>query len=252
MSEEVTTVVTHDHVLPARNLSSHRQGVRTILLCRNVLVSVGLQHLLEGTHFTVAGRASDPASIPHPTPDLFIVDGSIPVEQTVEAVRHLKGAYPDARIAVIADNFDLTFVRRGRGAGVDGFCLTGQNQEVLIKCLELVMLGEAVLPAALMASLLNGAAAIAAPKPQENHVEAKARPDDPRARKLSAREAEILGYLMEGAANKVIARRLDVAEATIKVHIKAILRKIGAANRTQAAMWASTHLPNKDGSSLAA
>jgi two-component system nitrate/nitrite response regulator NarL len=46
---------------------------------------------------------------------------------------------------------------------------------------------------------------------------------------------------MQGAPNKVIARKLDVAEATVKVHIKAILRKIRVANRTQAAMWAVNH-----------
>jgi two-component system nitrate/nitrite response regulator NarL len=47
---------------------------------------------------------------------------------------------------------------------------------------------------------------------------------------------------MDGEPNKVIARKLHVAEATVKVHIKAILRKIGVANRTQAAMWAKGHL----------
>jgi two-component system nitrate/nitrite response regulator NarL len=73
---------------------------------------------------------------------------------------------------------------------------------------------------------------------------------DPKARSLSAREAEILSSLMEGEPNKIIARRLHVAEATVKVHIKAILRKVGAANRTQAAMWAMDHLPARAEASL--
>jgi len=47
---------------------------------------------------------------------------------------------------------------------------------------------------------------------------------------------------MRGEPNKVIAKRLDITEATIKVHVKAILRKVGVANRTQAAMWAKEHL----------
>ena len=59
---------------------------------------------------------------------------------------------------------------------------------------------------------------------------------------LSNREAEILHCLMQGAPNKIIARQLDVAEATVKVHVKAILRRISVANRTQAAMWAVEHL----------
>ncbi len=69
---------------------------------------------------------------------------------------------------------------------------------------------------------------------------------------LSTRESQILHCLTDGAPNKVIARKLDVAEATVKVHVKAILRKIGAANRTQAAMWATTHLPTNVESSLRA
>jgi two-component system nitrate/nitrite response regulator NarL len=51
---------------------------------------------------------------------------------------------------------------------------------------------------------------------------------------------------MGGEANKVIARKLEITEATIKVHVKSILRKIGAANRTQAAMWANENLRPAD------
>jgi two-component system nitrate/nitrite response regulator NarL len=68
--------------------------------------------------------------------------------------------------------------------------------------------------------------------------------------KLSAREVQILNCLRQGAPNKAIARRLEVAEATVKVHIKAILRKIGVANRTQAAMWASKRLSQRGGASV--
>jgi two-component system nitrate/nitrite response regulator NarL len=56
--------------------------------------------------------------------------------------------------------------------------------------------------------------------------------------RLSPQESRILNSLAEGHSNKVIARKLGAAEATVKVHVKSILRKIGAANRTQAAMWA--------------
>jgi two-component system nitrate/nitrite response regulator NarL len=62
------------------------------------------------------------------------------------------------------------------------------------------------------------------------------------AGKFSDREAQILRLLTTGASNKLIARELGLAEATIKVHIKAILRKAKAANRTQAAIWATQHL----------
>jgi two-component system nitrate/nitrite response regulator NarL len=64
----------------------------------------------------------------------------------------------------------------------------------------------------------------------------------PGERNLSGREEAILRLLTEGAPNKIIARKLGMAEATVKVHVKAILRKLRAQNRTQAAMWATTHL----------
>ena len=56
---------------------------------------------------------------------------------------------------------------------------------------------------------------------------------------LSPRETEVLRCLADGASNKMIARKFDLAEATVKVHVKAVLRKLKLGNRTQAAMWAS-------------
>jgi two-component system nitrate/nitrite response regulator NarL len=58
---------------------------------------------------------------------------------------------------------------------------------------------------------------------------------------LSPRELAILHCLISGHSNKSIARKIDIAEATVKVHVKAILRKIGVQNRTQAAIWGMKH-----------
>jgi two-component system nitrate/nitrite response regulator NarL len=60
--------------------------------------------------------------------------------------------------------------------------------------------------------------------------------------RLSEREKNILHLLTEGASNKIIANRIDITEATVKVHIKSCLRKLRLHNRTQAAIWASRHL----------
>jgi two-component system, NarL family, nitrate/nitrite response regulator NarL len=69
--------------------------------------------------------------------------------------------------------------------------------------------------------------------------------------RLSPREREVLALLVEGHSNKVIAHRLGMTEATVKVHIKSILRKIGVENRTQAAVWALANLPELDSSWVA-
>ena len=89
-------------------------------------------------------------------------------------------------------------------------------------------MGEPVFPAALLGKFVS---------------EGTQRPAIPGARPsvsrpLSARETGILRHLARGESNKVIARQLDITEATVKVHIKAILRKIQVRNRTQAAVWA--------------
>jgi two-component system, NarL family, nitrate/nitrite response regulator NarL len=107
----------------------------------------------------------------------------------------------------------------------------------------LVMMGESTLPLRLVRSMLNEMTSDA--KPDQDSPMAVPMPPDSGIHKLSNREAEILGRLMRGEPNKVIARKLALTEATVKVHIKAILRKIGAANRTQAAMWAKEHLTTK-------
>ena len=232
---------------------SNTPRAETILLCRNSLVGMGIKHLLEGTCFALAGTAADERSIfigdQSTAPTLFIIDGSDMSSRTVETAASLRSSYPDARIAVIADRFDVSFVKRARDAGVNGFCQSASNREVLIRSLELVMLGEAVMPTDLVALLLD---AVPAASGVQDQGEAGAGSDcsDPKLRKLSTREAEILHCLTEGAPNKLIARKLDVAEATVKVHIKAILRKIGAANRTQAALWAATHNARGVGASL--
>ncbi|MET0529573.1 MAG: response regulator transcription factor, partial [Microvirga sp.] len=137
-------------------------------------------------------------------------------------------------------------------AGADGYCLATTGCDALVKYLDLVMLGEIVFPSsALLSAMTMGGevreirtdiSPITIPGPQpERSAESK----ESVIRTLSIREAEILQCLMQGAPNKVIARKLDVAEATVKVHIKAILRKIRVANRTQAAMWAVNHLSSQ-------
>ena len=227
----------------------------TVLLCRNSLVSIGLKHLLQGTSFSITSSASDEAffslSYPNTSPALFILDGSDTSGHIIDTAKALKDRYPEARIAVIADRFDLGFVKLARGAGVDGFCLSTNDREVLIKSLELVMLGEVVLPTSVMTLLLDMAPVSAELGAQEG-AGTGLEWSDPRLRKLSTRESQILHCLTDGAPNKVIARKLDVAEATVKVHVKSLLRKIGAANRTQAAMWATAHLPTNVESSLGA
>ena len=217
------------------------QHVATALLCGNALLEAGLRQLLAGTRFGVAerGRSGDSSSV-DPTPALYIVDASGSPQQIIALVEDAKRQHPSAHIVAIATSFDLNLVQLAVAAGVDSFCLTTGGREVLINVLELTVLGEQILPRSAVDSLLNHASTVSGLGRTPSASEQSAL--DPRVTKLSPRETVILQSLMGGDANKVIARRLDITESTIKVHVKSILRKIGAANRTQAAMWANENL----------
>ncbi len=241
---------------PDRSSRSQHQSndpapaISTALICDNPLLRSGLQHILHGTPFLV-GEASSAAGL-EPLQhlaleaSLVIIDTNQNTGRAIEAVRQVRERSPKTRIVVLADRFDYRFLRLGYEVGVDGFCLGASAPDVLIKSLELVMLGEAVLPSEVLRSILDGS--LQRPE-QPRHDRA---PEDPKSSdlmdcKLSAKETQVLSHLRDGSSNKIIACKLDITEATVKVHVKAILRKIGVTNRTQAAMWASQRLPHRIG-----
>jgi two-component system nitrate/nitrite response regulator NarL len=137
----------------------------------------------------------------------------------------------------VSDRYRLDELALAFRAGVNGYFVDFITSHIFIKSLELVMMGETVFPPAFLSFVLD---------PESDHVrEEVARDDhallatteDDLAPRLSPREKSVLRYLVEGESNKSIARKVDIAEATVKVHVKAILRKIRAHNRTQAAIW---------------
>jgi two-component system nitrate/nitrite response regulator NarL len=228
----------------SEDAAKERNEYVTVLICNNALLRTGLKHLLEDTCFVVSDTMFDEPPPWRPRlyiqPALFIVDASNSSEKLIGIVRLLKERHHAARIVFIAQQFEIGFMQLGLAAGVDGFCLATSDREVLINSLELVMMGENILPGALVHSILSETALNF--KSDQDKPMAEQLPPDPKMHKLSKREIEILTCLMRGESNKGIAKKLDVTEATIKVHVKAILRKIGAANRTQAAMWATVNL----------
>jgi two-component system nitrate/nitrite response regulator NarL len=253
MTAQTLTLVhdrSSDIVLPSSSLTP---TIPTALICDSFLLRSGLENILRETPFAIADTASvtGPKRLDYCAVNmaLMIIDATQNAGRVLEVIREVREQSPETRIVALADQFDLGFVRTAHEAGVNGFSLTASGPEVLINSLELVMLGENILPFEVVRSLMERAPQ-AGDQPVQGDCVAQAKLSDLTACKLSAREAEILGCLTKGEANKVIARRLDITEATIKVHVKAILRKIGATNRTQAAMWASQRLPRAGVSDL--
>jgi two-component system, NarL family, nitrate/nitrite response regulator NarL len=137
----------------------------------------------------------------------------------------------DFTIVALSDQMDSEALVSALRAGVQAFLLRDMSPESLIQSLMLVKTGEVVFPTELAAHLISSI---------KRHVPAFDLSDMSRFG-LSEREMQILRCLVEGQPNKVIANNLNLAEGTVKVHLKALLRKINAANRTQAAIWALNH-----------
>jgi two-component system nitrate/nitrite response regulator NarL len=110
---------------------------------------------------------------------------------------------------------------------------------VLLQTLDLVIEGEVIFPASLALAALGSTEL----EPESNHAD-RAAPAE-RAAPLSSREIDILKRLVHGESNKQISRQLIIAETTVKVHVKAILRKVRLRNRTQAAIWGLENLPDQ-------
>jgi two-component system nitrate/nitrite response regulator NarL len=206
--------------------------VVTYLICQNTLLQTGVSYILEGTRYVVAQSES----LSEEVPGLVLLCNSVSPVDAVDTIKQLKEQYPAARVVVIGDNLDPWTVRELLTAGLDGLCPTGMPPAAMLTALDLVMLGEGFLPVSLSLAMLDQASAPHLPMMTTPTGSAEV------MSKFSSREAQILRFLTKGASNKLIARDLGVAEATVKVHVKAILRKAKAANRTQAAMWASQHL----------
>ena len=130
-------------------------------------------------------------------------------------------------MVVLTNDASVKLSAHALSAGVDGYLLKSLSLFGLLHSLRLVGLGERVLPTKLTMLIADG---------QLNPSDAEARVSAVKG--LSAREREVLRCLNEGHPNKVIARRLETTEATVKVNLKAVMRKLNVANRTEAAIWA--------------
>jgi two-component system nitrate/nitrite response regulator NarL len=223
-----------------------------------------LARLLSTTEYKPIRCATNVDELMHGTPVdpervLFLISGELRLAESggnapVEEVRLLRERYPDARLVVISSACDVDDVIATLKAGANGYILNTMTSDILTKSFDLVMSGETVLPYEFTRALRdrkelksrNGD--LTAPFAGEGDYVG----ESPRAsgasemRKLSGRETAIMSRLIQGDSNKSIARSVGLAEATVKTHVKAILRKIGVKNRTQAALWAMTNLGTLD------
>jgi len=177
----------------------------------------------------------------------LILDVTSDQSAIVAQVAFFRERRPTARIALLADHDQLSNsnVVAAFRFGADAYFVK-PNCDTFLKSLELVMLGETILPPAILSFFLDRYGEAVETDDEKNAAVQKSSLADDQASniyspRLSTREQSILRCLIEGHSNKTIARKSDIAEATVKVHVKAILRKIRVNNRTQAAIWGMNH-----------
>lgn len=158
-----------------------------------------------------------------------------------EQIGYVKGRHPNARIAIVSDNYRPVELASAFRAGANGYFVNVISCDAFIKSVELVTMGETVFPPAFLSFALDSNRERETTPLSENEHAILVTSEDAISPQLSPREKAILSCLIEGDSNKCIARKIDIAEATVKVHVKAILRKIRVQNRTQAAIWGMNH-----------
>lgn len=161
----------------------------------------------------------------------FVLDGIAAIDQP-QSIREVKDRFEFAPIVILAERFDFSIMLECFHSGAQGYIVRSMKAQPLTTSLRLAALGERVLPPDLVDIFEQQTFTPILRTTERSDEEVN------RAR-LSPRELDVLCCLMAGYSNKVIARELTVCEATVKVHVKAILRKLNVHNRTQAAIWAS-------------
>ena len=214
--------------------------IKIALIDDHTLFRSGIKALLSRQNdFEVIGEAADGLSGVklgvQTRPGIVLLDLDMPVMNGREALAQILSAHPEQTVVMLTvseDSDDLTECMR---LGARGFLLKNINADFLLDSIRKAVDGDNVFSPEMTARLVQSLISPAAP-PKNNALSS-----------LTPRELEILGYLAAGHSNKVIARRLDLAESTIKVHVQNILRKLELSSRVQAAVYAVQHkVPQPD------
>jgi two-component system, NarL family, nitrate/nitrite response regulator NarL len=211
-----------------------------VFVVGNQLSRAGLKSLLAGSDFSPIGETRTLAEAHRVLIETLAENGphillteiqahlSDEEEDWLRAIRH---ARPTIKMAIISDALSLAQLSQQCGIEIDGYLLTETLDVALKYSLHLIESGQRIFPPGSALAASASLSASGGAWAQMSH--------------LSARELLVLQLLIAGSANKDIARDLAISDATVKLHMKALLRKLSVQNRTQAALWGIEHgVPN--------
>jgi DNA-binding NarL/FixJ family response regulator len=209
-------------------------STRILIVDDQRLMREGLRTLLElEPDFAVAGEAGDGAAALEvyeaSTPDIVLMDIRMPGMDGVEATRRLRARHPGARVIILTTFDDEAYVFEGLRAGAQGYLLKDLSGDELATAIRTVMAGGALIEPSVARKVFAEFARLAP----------AARPlDAGLAEPLTEREREVLRGVAEGLSNREIGQKLFLTEGTVKNYVTSVLQKIGARDRTQAALRA--------------
>ena len=208
--------------------------IKIILIDDHTLFRSGIKALLLRQHdLEVIGEASDGLSgikmISQLQPDVVLLDLDMPGMNGREALSQIISINPQQAVIMLTvseDSDDLTECMR---IGARGYLLKNINADFLLESIRKAADGDNVFSPEMTAKLVRS---LISPQPAQGTQTLSS---------LTPREMEILGYLAAGHSNKIIARHLNLAESTVKVHVQNLLRKLNLSSRVQAAVYAIHH-----------
>jgi DNA-binding NarL/FixJ family response regulator len=157
------------------------------------------------------------------SPDVVLMDLDMPVLDGIEATRRIVAEHPGTAVLVLTSFSDRPRIMGALEAGACGYLLKDVDAEEVAEGIRAAARGESPLD----------------PRAARTVIDARTAPDPLGG--LSEREREVLALLVEGLPNKLIARRLEISEKTVKSHLTRIFRELDVTDRTQAALWAERH-----------
>ena len=208
-----------------------------LIACPSPLLRDALTQILQDVGVTMIHEASDLhgalsclRSMENDRVDLVILDATL-CNGRANAVSSVQQEGDHARVVVLG--YDINTISSDQLLTADGILTFDITADMMVRSLHLIQKGERVVPRELMQAIV-----VRSRRDRDQPAASMQTSPLGRSQAPSPRETEILRRLLRGHSNKTIARELGITETTVKVHLKSLLRKIGASNRTQAAIWA--------------
>jgi DNA-binding NarL/FixJ family response regulator len=207
--------------------------IRVAIVDDHAVVRQGLAQLLSSEQdIEIVGTATNGAEahalLSAAAPDVYLMDLSMPDIDGVEATRRILADAPEVHVVVLTSFVDRQRILDALEAGASGYLLKDGDPAQVADAVRVAAAGESPLDPKAARVLLD--------------VRREQQPAIAAADRLTAREREVLDLVGQGLANKQIARRLGIAERTVKAHLTSVFQSIGVTDRTQAALWAQRNL----------